>query len=309
MDDTFISAYIQFKADRVWDSSRSLDWNFDNLAAHLVEKHNIHVTGGQCKSRFYRFKRKWHNFCQLRGLSRSPETGIGWDAENDCFTANPEHWAALEAHSAAYADFKQPGSCHLYELATETLRGTSATGNRAQSASQPVVVDQTRTARASSSRSRKGKQVASSSIDDPTTNFPFLDEDVQYMPSAARIDIGRGKRPATSHGASGEPEGSRSMKSPRSSGERFDDAISKLNSFSSCALEDRQSRRQRDCQFSVEVAQDIVNGMALPDEWKLEACFFFAERGNEGQRVIFIRFDDAQRYAYITRLMRQKGIA
>ncbi|XP_071912083.1 uncharacterized protein [Coffea arabica] len=58
----------------------------------------------------------------LRGLSSKPETELGWDEENNCFTASDEHWQQLEEANGDYKDFKLSGSCFLYDI-TPRLRG------------------------------------------------------------------------------------------------------------------------------------------------------------------------------------------
>ena len=69
------------------------------LATYLREHFEMQVTGGQCQSKLSRFKKKWNVFANLRGLSSKADIGIGWDEENNCFTAFDEYWTQMEAVS------------------------------------------------------------------------------------------------------------------------------------------------------------------------------------------------------------------
>ena len=99
MDFNFITTYVEWKQTKKWDNHKTNDQNYDMLATCLREQFEMQVTGGQCQSRMYRFRKKWNVFANLRGLSSKTETGIGWDEENNCFTASDEHWAQMEAVS------------------------------------------------------------------------------------------------------------------------------------------------------------------------------------------------------------------
>lgn len=96
MDEEFITGYIAFKEEKLWDNKKPLEMNYANLAVHFIENGIMNVNGGQLQSRFYQIKKKWDLFSHLRGLSMNTKTGLGWDEEGHHFTASEEHWASLE---------------------------------------------------------------------------------------------------------------------------------------------------------------------------------------------------------------------
>ncbi|XP_071908817.1 uncharacterized protein [Coffea arabica] len=308
MDEHFIDAYIAFKLSKKWDKRKSLEWNYGQIAEHLRENHGDEVSAAQCQSRFYRFKKKWQLFCQLRGLSNKAATGIGWEEDTQHFTADKDHWADLISSNSEYEDFSKPFSCGLYERFTPIMIGETATGTRAQSASQPEIsLEQLGNEQTTSRRSRKGKAKASVSSQPPSATSPWEGEDVYYV---SPIPGGTsGKRPASSLGNSGEREGSRGTKSTRSSADRLEDALSKIGNFTDVARTDRKDRIDRDETYKVENCQDIVSAMDIPVDWKVEIDSYLAEDENLGQRIIFMRYDAAGRYAYVARHMRKKGEA
>ncbi|XP_071916418.1 uncharacterized protein [Coffea arabica] len=309
MDEAFLTAYVSFRENDVWDKRKSLETNYDMLAAHLVSNHILTVTGQQLQTRFYHIKKKWDLFCNLRGISSKTETGVGWSEDSYCFTADDEHWANLEQTNASYVDFKKENSCYWYDRLTPLLLGRHATGSRAQSASEVVPSEPPRRERSNTAaKNRKGKGQASSSRVPTPVNVPAVedDDDVYYVPPVPGA-VG-GKRSASSLGTSGEPEGSRGSKSTRSS-TGLEDAISKIGNYTDFVLEDRRSRSEFDSLYGIMQCQDVITSMDIPDEWRLEACDHYAKYENEGARIIFLRASAADRYGYILKLMKLKGLA
>ncbi|XP_071909470.1 uncharacterized protein [Coffea arabica] len=305
MDFNFITTYVEWKQTKKWDNHKTNDQNYDMLATCLREQFEMQVTGGQCQSRMYRFRKKWNVFANLRGLSSKTETGIGWDEENNCFTASDEHWAQMEAVNKEYKDFKLAGSCFLYDLYTPTTLGKTATGSYAQSAKQPVPEGEHRRPVVQKPQKSKGKAAASSSAASDYQQYPWEGEDVYYIPPVPGASSG--KRPASSLGTPGDREGSRGAKSTKSSSDRkrLDDAISKISRVTTASHEFNQSRYEEEAEYSVPVVQDMVKNMQLPKSVKLKATMYFAERRNAGQRCAFVRFDDAERYDYIELIMEE----
>ena len=121
--------------------------------------------------------------------------------------------------------------------------------------------------------------------------------------------VNSGKRPAYSLGNSGEREGFRGTKYTRSSADRIEDALSKIGKFTDVAICDRKDRIDRDEMYKVENCQNIVSAMDIPVDWKVEIDSYLTEDTNLGQRIIFMRYDAAGRYAYVARHMRKKGEA
>ena len=216
---------------------------------------------------------------------------------------------AFHQTNASYVDFKKENSCYWYDRLTPLLLGRHATGSRAQSASEVVHLEPPRRERINSaSKSRKGKGKASSSRVPTPVNVPAVedDDDVYYVPPVPGA-VG-GKRSASSLGTSGEPEGSRGSKSTRSS-TGLEDAISKIGNYTDFVLEDRRSRSEFDSLYGIMQCQDVITSMDIPDEWRLEACDHYAKYENEGARIIFLRASAADRYGYILKLMKLKGLA
>nr|XP_027083458.1 uncharacterized protein LOC113705745 [Coffea arabica] len=273
MDFNFITTYVEWKQTKKWDNHKTNDQNYDMLATCLREQFEMQVIGGQCQSRMYRFRKKWNVFANLRGLSSKAETGIGWDEENNCFTASDEHWVQMEAVNKEYKDFKLARSCFLYDLYTPTTLGKTATGSYAQSAKQP--------------------------------QYPWEGKDVYYVPPVPGASSG--KCPASSLGTPGDREGSRGAKSTKSSSdrERLDDAISKISRVTTASHEFNQSRYEEEAQYSVPVVQNMVKNMQLLKLVKLKVTMYYAERRNAGQRCAFVCFDDAERNDYIELIMEE----
>ena len=61
--------------------------------------------------------------------------------------------------------------------------------------------------------------------------------------------------------------------------------------------------------YKVEHYQNIVSKMDIPFDWKVKIDLYLNEDTNLGQRIIFMRFDDARQYAYVARHMIKKGEA
>nr|XP_027101767.1 uncharacterized protein LOC113722711 isoform X2 [Coffea arabica] len=166
MDEAFLIAYVSFRENNWWDNKKLLETNYDMLASHLVSNGIMTVTGQQLQTRYYHIKKKWDLFCNLRGISSKSETGVGWNEDSYCFTADEEHWQ------------------NLVQL-TPLLLGRHATGSCAQCASEVVPSEPPRRERANTSaRSRKGKGKASSSMSpNPASMGVQGDEgDVYYVP-------------------------------------------------------------------------------------------------------------------------------
>ncbi|XP_071902510.1 uncharacterized protein [Coffea arabica] len=309
MDEAFLTAYVSFRENNVWDNRKSLETNYDMLAAHLASNDIMTVTGQQLQTRFYHIKKKWDLFCNLRGISSKIETGVGWSEDSYCFTADDEHWANLEQTNASYVDFKKENSCYWYDRLTPLLLGRHATGSRAQSASEVVPSEPPRRERSNTAaKNRKGKGKASSSRVPTPVNVTAVedDDDVYYVPPVPGA-VG-GKRSASSLGTSGEPEGSRGSKSTRSS-TGLEDAISKIGNYTDFVLDDRRSRSEFDSVYGIMQCQDVITSMEIPDAWRLEANCHYAKYENEGEKIIFLRASAADRYGYILKLMKEKGLA
>nr|XP_027063947.1 uncharacterized protein LOC113690309 [Coffea arabica]XP_027063948.1 uncharacterized protein LOC113690309 [Coffea arabica]XP_027063949.1 uncharacterized protein LOC113690309 [Coffea arabica]XP_027063950.1 uncharacterized protein LOC113690309 [Coffea arabica]XP_027063951.1 uncharacterized protein LOC113690309 [Coffea arabica]XP_027063952.1 uncharacterized protein LOC113690309 [Coffea arabica]XP_027063953.1 uncharacterized protein LOC113690309 [Coffea arabica]XP_027063954.1 uncharacterized p len=309
MDEAFLIAYVSFRENNWWDNKKSLETNYDMLASHLVSNGIMTVTGQQLQTRFYHIKKKWDLFCNLRGRSSKSETGVGWNEDSYCFTADEEHWQNLVQTNSSYADFKKENSCYWYDRLTPLLLGRHATGSRAQSASEVVPSEPPHRERANTSASsRKGKRKASSSMSpNPASMGVQGDEgDVYYVPPVPGA-VG-GKRSASSLGTSGEPEGTRGSKLTRSS-TGLEDAISKIGNYSEVVLEDRRSRMEFEFLYSVIQCQDVIDTMEIPDNWRIHANCHYANSDREEERVILLRASAADRYGYILKLMQEKGLA
>ncbi|XP_071906720.1 uncharacterized protein [Coffea arabica] len=215
----------------------------------------------------------------------------------------------IDQTNSAYVEFKTENSCYWYDQLTPILLGKHVIGSRAQSVSEIVPLELPRRQWANTSaRSCKGKGNASSSrASNPGTRANKGDEDdVYYVPPVPGA-VG-GKRPVSSLGTSGELKGTRGSKSIRSS-TGFEDAISKIGNYSKLALEDRRGKMEFESLYIVIQCQEATTRMEILDLWRIHANYHYVNSDREGERVVFLRSSDSNRFGYVFKLVQEKGLA
>mgnify|MGYP004715990031 FL=1 len=61
--------------------------------------------------------------------------------------------------------------------------------------------------------------------------------------------------------------------------------------------------------YSVMQCQDVISTMEIPQDWRIHANCHYANSDRESERIIFLRASAAERYDYILKLMKEKGMA